>query len=235
LNKNKQIVEFFGAAGVGKTMYCKNIIYELKKENYIKTEDFLKYNSKNLTKHIFKIYNILLLTVKNFKAIVKTLKLVIASKQNSSIDFFKNLYNMLYIVSIINQDQKNNKITFFDQGILQSIVSLKLSSKRNIDTYIIDYLNQIIEKKIIIVIVSAPQEVIFKRLNKRKNKLSRIEKNNTKYTFELSMDKYKEVKKNILGSIKNNLIDIIRIESLTEFDIIHNNNEIKKEILKKLN
>jgi len=230
LNKKKINVEFFGVAGVGKTTYCKKVIDEFEGVKGTEIKSFLKLNKPGLKKYIYKLFIIAKLLFKDINLILNTVRLIIKSKQISNKDFVINLYNLLYIASIHNSNY-NKMISFLDQGLFQALVSMKLSSCRNINDEMISYVNQFINKETIVVVVKAPKEIIFDRLENRKEKYSRLEKSQSNFSFSTAVKAFEEVKLNILDGCDNNLIKVVEINSITKGDIIRNKLKIEREIL----
>lgn len=226
---NKPIhIEFYGLPGSGKSTISHIIAEELRKENNFIVEEptyNILYSNSKVKRILSKILYSLFLLFINPISFLKLMKLIKDNGYKGK-EIYKQFANIAYKI-VIYKFQKQNHIYIWDEGLIQSALSLSMFNNIKANT---NYNNLflILNKKVIIkkIFLNVDKETVKQRLELRENKHSRVEKMNGEevnltldriencvkqindlYTYEIStLDDLAALKEYIINTINVNKI-----------------------------
>ncbi len=170
-------IEFYGLPGSGKSTISHIIAENLKNKGIVIVEpsyDFL-YKISKIHRLIKKIVYMMVLLVINPGSFVKLRKLV-SKNGYKGINLYKQVANIAYKI-VMYKFPKKNCIYFWDEGLVQSAISLSMFNSVNSQdnlTQLISIVKKNVNIKKILLIVD--NETAKKRLELREGKHSRVER-----------------------------------------------------------
>jgi len=217
------IIEFVGLPASGKSTIANHLIKRLR--NFGFRVNHPTYDLKNQVSRTYRIcrkmnYGISALVQSPILS-AQQLKLIFDSNQQSRSDTVRNIYNWLYLAGLGRQYQSQTDVTVIDQGLIQALWSIDLSSRNQSVTRLkqlaVSELKFVEDR--IVVIVRCDRSAIKQRLANRKRNASRVSPN-TNSTYSLdealkSMDKTIDVLSECSSEFKN----VIEVKSNEQKDI----------------
>lgn len=232
------IVDFIGLPASGKTTICKKVYTRLKEEsikiNYPLMEIYeIPWGRRNLYKGL----KVLSYIVKNFKKTFSFSKIIFSYGQARKIDYFRIIFNNIFLFSIQDKYKNSNEVYIIDEGVIHHIWAITIGALKEID--IIKLLSYY-ETADLTICVNVSEETINKRNQNRnfKNEDKQKRRLNDRHKYILSnIDKESKRITKILDNIeqykmKQNKNYVLNINNNDIYDLDNNTNKICEEIRK---
>lgn len=212
-------VEFYGLPGSGKSTishklanYIRELGYEVEEPTYE-----IDHNNSVVARKIKKLSKTLL-----FVCLKRNLYIKI--KENLSYNFWGNYKeiskNLVNIIPKINKYiTANNKIYIWDEGLVQSSISISIEGKNNVERN----KNELFKptnyksKKVLLIYVDEDIEVVLERLRQRKDNDSRAEKEQNLFKRVKMLQEIKELCDSIGGDEIKKISSNIEVEHLYKY------------------
>lgn len=168
------IVEFVGLPGTGKTTLSRGVAEELSERGFSIGEPTHEIETCRRVSRIgYKTRLVLTILLNNPSIGFSQTKAVLNSKQKSTSDLFRVLFNLLYVSGIENNYKSTEKIYILDQGLVQGIWAVGFSSAKDW-AEIVREISPLVATPSIIVFVETDKTTITERLQRRRGNHSRF-------------------------------------------------------------
>ncbi|MCK8816301.1 AAA family ATPase [Natroniella sulfidigena] len=226
-NSSGLIVEFIGMPGSGKSTLNNKVKETLEQNEFDVENPTADIASKNrLIRVMIKLIYFGLELLFHPLAALNYMRFIFFTKQKSFKDFSKVTLNLFYISYLMRKSENNNSITILDQGILQALWSVFLSSRLTFGELSKYELFEFIIPDLIIK-VEVDHQILNNRLEKRSSNQSRL----GQITSENRDFKASEKLFNLLnGLAEKNQVSIIKVKNNTEEQLLNSKCLIKNEI-----
>lgn len=215
--------EFYGLPGCGKSTLSHIIAEEFRKNGFDVAEP--TYDSAHNTNRFLRAFSKLLVSIiffARFTSHFYILKKIVRDNQYN--DFFSLFYQMINIIpKIFIYNDKRIRLYIWDEGLVQSSISLALINDCNAQDNFRQLLDLTKKPKVIKVYLITDIDTAIYRMNKRTSNLSRVEKEDDPVRKRVLLTRFEECCQKILNE-----------DCLLFYSDIQQNELIYKELLKLL-
>lgn len=182
-------VEFFGLPGSGKTTISHQLADRLRMNGFTIFEPTYSLAFKRLLffRKLYQFIQLIRFIIKNPKA-YKFLTEIIENNKCNRIEKLNQLFNVAY--KLLIYEKAKSGIYFWDEGLLQSAISLSVNTNNDIKTIRNRFFNK--NTNMITVYIKIDCNIAIERMNKRPTNDSRTEKLNSE---QLKLQLIKEFEK----------------------------------------
>lgn len=188
LKRNPRFIEFVGLPGSGKTTLSHFAAEILRGQGTAVLEPTYTVNNEMRTvqRYLTKSWYCTRLSWLRPGSALQWFLLIVASRQKTFIDFVSMVINCFFILEIYRHHSRHKGICFLDQGICQAIVSLSYSSRMDnfIESRLFRPINIMSTLVFRIIHIETDVKTIVRRLEKRKQKQSRLERKKNSADFK---------------------------------------------------
>ena len=187
-----RFIEFFGLPGSGKSTISHRIAEDLRKKGVAVYEPTYSMDHGKIrsARSVKKFLCYLSSSVCKGK-LIKKIKKIVSENGYSGADAFKHVVNIAYKIRAINGLRSKDGFVFFDEGLVQSAVSLAINEKKSVNENVKE-LFAIAGKDYSpeIVFIRTSERVALSRAAERRGNFSRVEKIKDENARKAFMKKY---------------------------------------------
>ena len=170
------VVDFFGVPGSGKSTISHKLSENLKNSNFsVEEPTYVSAHTKNgVLRRIGKIWCLFCFC---FDKRYRALKAIVKQNKYFGIDAIRQEMNIVFKIRSIEKSESD--IIIFDEGLMQSAVSLAMNDSKSDVASICHRLYELVDvdpNKVIPVYIEQDADTVLKRLELRSTNLSRAEK-----------------------------------------------------------
>lgn len=191
INNKSLHIEFYGLPGCGKSTVSHIIAERLRKDGYEIFEPTyeMDHNLNPMMRKLRKLWKTVKYLIFNKESYLALKKIITKCEYKSQREIWKQLVNI--IPKIIDYNQNTAGVYIWDEGLIQSCISLTINS--NIDIY--DIISEILpsSESIFKIYLKTDKETALLRMQNRETNDSRIEKERNEMKRNYLLDKYYEV------------------------------------------
>jgi hypothetical protein len=172
-------VEFLGLPAVGKSTLCRRVAEFFSQHGipHDNTTYMLTHEASRMKRIFTKSLYVMNGLFLNPRYVARSVSAILATKQRSSTDALKSLFNWLYISSLMQGREDSPGVHLSDQGMFQALWSISLSGTK-VDSlaHMTQALAARISSPVLVIIVESSLATIENRLRSRQGHLSRIDR-----------------------------------------------------------